>query len=244
VVTGSAAIRRRRWLTTSGSVLVHSIGVAATIAMPLLLWSALPEPASAVRAFFVEPLVVPPPPPPPPALARPAAVSRTTPGAVPDRAVGFVALIEVPSELKPEEGLDLGIEGGVVGGVAGGIPGGVIGAVVGGLPESAVEPPPPVRPLRVSGLVKEPAKVRHVNPIYPPVASAARVEGVVILEALVDVQGHVVEVKILQAASSFFEDAAREAVRQWIYTPTLLDGVPVPLIVTVTVTFQLEPPGR
>ena len=158
--------------------------------------------------------------------------------------MGFVALIEVPSELKPEEGLDLGIEGGVVGGVAGGIPGGVIGAVVGGLPESAVEPPPPVRPLRVSGLVKEPAKVRHVNPIYPPVASAARVEGVVILEALVDVQGHVVEVKILQAASSFFEDAAREAVRQWIYTPTLLDGVPVPLIVTVTVTFQLEPPGR
>jgi protein TonB len=151
--------------------------------------------------------------------------------------VGFIAPIEVPSELKPEEGLDLGIGEGVAGGVEGGIPGGVVGAVVGGLPDSLAEPPPP-RPLRVSGLVREPVKIKHVAPVYPPVAVAGKIEGSVSLEALVDERGRVVDVRVLEG-NPLFEEAALEAVRQWLYTPTLLDGVPVSLILTVTVHFQL-----
>jgi len=214
--------------------------LVATLALPLLLSSALPEPAGAVHVFLVDPLVAPPPPPPPPTPAQRSAVARTTSEVVPAPPVSFIAPIEVPSELKPEDGLDLGIEDGVAGGVEGGVPGGVVGAIVGGLPDSRAAKPPPPKPLRVSGLVKEPMKIKHVAPVYPPVAVAGKIEGSVSMEALIDVRGHVVEVQILQG-NPLFEEAALEAARQWVYTPTLLDGVPVPLIMTVTVHFQLAP---
>jgi protein TonB len=67
---------------------------------------------------------------------------------------------------------------------------------------------------------------------------AGKIEGSVTLEALIDVRGRVIDVQILQG-NPLFEEAALEAVRQWLYTPTLLDGVPVSLILTVTVHFQL-----
>jgi protein TonB len=224
-------------LTTSCSVVVHSVGLVATLALPLLLSSGLPEPAGAVHAFLVDPLVPPPPPPPPPAPAPRSAVDRPTPAALPAQPEGFIAPVEVPSELKPEDELDLGIEDGVAGGVEGGVPGGVVGAIVGGLPEAPAKPPPP-GPLRVSGLVKEPVKIKHVAPVYPPAAVAGKIEGSVGLEALIDVRGRVAEVHVLQG-NPLFEEAALEAARQWVYTPTLLDGVPVPLILMVTVHFQL-----
>ena len=236
VVSGPVALGRRRWLTTWCSVAAHSVGVVATIAVPLLLSSALPEPASAVRVFFADPLLVPPPPPPPPAPAARAAVAPTPPEEVPVQPPVFIAPVEVPSELKLEDGLDFGIEGGVAGGVEGGVPGGVIGAIVGGLPE--LPEPPPVRPIRISGLLKEPAKIKHVAPAYPPIAAAAQVAGSVVLEALIDEKGHVVDVQLIQG-DALFAEAALEAVRQWAYTPTLFDGVPVSVIMTVTVKFQL-----
>ena len=236
VVSGPVAPGRRRWLTAWCSVVAHSVGLVATIAVPLLLSSALPEPASAVRVFFVDPLLVPPPPPPPPAPAARSAVVRTPPKVVPVQPAAFIAPVEVPSELKLEDGLDFGIEGGVAGGVEGGVPGGVIGGIVGGLPESPE--PPPVRPIRISGLLKEPAKIKHVAPVYPPIAAAAQVEGSVVLEALIDQKGHVIDVQLIEG-NTLFAEAALKAVRQWTYTPTLLDGVPVSVIMTVTVKFQL-----
>jgi protein TonB len=90
----------------------------------------------------------------------------------------------------------------------------------------------------VSGLVREPVKIKHVAPVYPPVAVAGKIEGSVSLEALVDVKGRVAEVHFLEG-NPLFQEAAVEAVRQWLYTPTLLDGVPVALILTVTVHFEL-----
>jgi protein TonB len=211
--------------------------LVATLALPLLFSSALPEPTSAVHAFLVDPLIVPPPPPPPPSPSARSAVARAKLEVVPAQPAGFIAPVEVPSELIPEAGLDLGIEGGVAGGVEGGVPGGVVGAIVGGLPDSLAKPPPP-RALRVSGLVKEPVKIKHVAPVYPPVAEAGKIEGSVSLEALVDQRGRVQEVVVLEG-HPLFEEAAVEAVRQWLYTPTLLDGVPVSLILMVTVHFRL-----
>ncbi len=232
VVSGPVAPGGRRWLTASCSVVAHSVGVVATIAVPLLLSSALPEPASAVRVFFADPLLVPPPPPPPAPPAARSAVAPTPPRDVPVQPAAFIAPVEVPSELVLEDGLDFGIEGGVAGGVEGGVPGGVIG----GLPESPE--PPPVRPIRISGLLKEPGKIKHVAPAYPPIAAAAQVEGSVVLEALIDRRGHVIDVQLIQG-DALFTEAALKAVRQWAYTPTLLDGVPVSVIMTVTVKFQL-----
>jgi len=149
----------------------------------------------------------------------------------------FVAPVEVPQEIMPEEGLDLGVEGGVAGGVEGGVPGGVVGGVVGGLPDAP--PPPPQKAIRVGGQIKEPKKLKNVAPEYPDIAKQARVQGVVILECTISPQGKVTDVKILRGIP-LLDQAAVSAVRQWVYTPTLLNGVPVPVIMTVTVNFKLS----
>ena len=152
-------------------------------------------------------------------------------------ASAFTAPIEVPNEILPESGIDLGVEGGVPGGVEGGVPGGVVGGVVGGLPEAP--PPEAPGPVRVGGHVKEPAKIRHINPVYPKLALQARVQGIVIVEAVIDAKGRVVNANILRGLP-MLDQAALDAVRQWIYTPTLLDGVPSSVIMTVTVTFRIK----
>jgi len=233
------AVRRRRGVAVPVSVGLHAGAAVALAVIPLLLANALPEPARDIRAFFVEPLSAPPaPPPPPPPAARAAVVARIAPKASVAPA-GFVAPIEVPEEIRPEEGLDLGgIEGGVPGGVEGGVPGGVVGGIVGGLPDA---PPPPVaKPVRVGGDVHEPRKVLDVAPVYPDLAVKAHVEGIVIIEATIDARGRVVDAKVLRGVP-VLDEAALEAVRKWVYTPTLLGGVPTPVIMTVTVNFHLKP---
>ena len=80
------------------------------------------------------------------------------------------------------------------GGVEGGVPGGVVGGVVGGLPDA----PPPTQAVRVGGQIKEPKKLKNVNPTYPDIAKQARVQGVVILECTISPQGKVTDVKVLR----------------------------------------------
>jgi protein TonB len=235
----SDARRRRGPVGTAVSVLAHVALVAGVVAVPLLMDTPLPETsAGAVRAFFVTPLELapPPPPPPPPApAARPAARAEAPPV---ERESGFVAPIETPAEIVPEAGLDLGVEGGLPGGVEGGVPGGVVGGIIGGLPD-APPPPPSLEPVRVGGRVREPRKLKAVSPVYPEAARDARLEGVVVLECLIDPQGRVSKVEVLRGVP-LLEEAAVEAVRQWIYTPTLMEGVPVPVLMTVTVRFDLK----
>lgn len=96
----------------------------------------------------------------------------------------------------PEAGRDLGFEGGVPGDVAGGVPGGVVGGIVAGLPEPPA--PPRVEPVRVGGLIKEPRKITDVPPLYPALAAQGRIEGIVILECLLDRRGRVRDVKVLK----------------------------------------------
>ena len=100
-------------------------------------------------------------------------------------------------------------------------------------------PPPPPEPVRVGGNISPPAKVTDVPPVYPTVAQAARVQGVVILEAVIGPDGRVTDVKVLRSVP-LLVDAAIAAVRQWEYMPTLLNGVPVPVIMTVTVNFTMQ----
>jgi protein TonB len=217
------------------SILLHTALVLAVAILPLLFYDALPS-QEALKAFFVAPLEVappPPPPPPPPAAAR--AVVRTTPRVEMQQPQGFVAPIEVPSEIRPEEGLDLGE--GVEGGVEGGVPGGVVGGVVGGLPSEA--PPPPARVVRIGGQIAQPKLIRQVKPIYPDLAVQSRVSALVILEAEVDTRGHVKAVKVLRG-HPLFDDSAMEAVKQWRYQPLLLNGEPTGFILTVTVNFNLQ----
>ena len=94
-------------------------------------------------------------------------------------------------------------------------------------------------PVRVAGEIKEPRKIKDVAPVYPPVAQAAGIQGVVILEVVIDTDGKVKDAQVLRPQPSL-ADAAVAAVRQWEYTPTLVNGVAVPVIMTVTVTFTVR----
>ncbi len=229
--------RHRRGMALPASMLLHGAAAAALAVVPLLLADTLPGQGNAVRAFFVEPIAVPaPPPPPPPAPARASAAPTVAPKAA-VQAAGFTAPIEVPTEIRPEEGVDLGVEGGVPGGVEGGVPGGVVGGLVGGLPDAP--PPPPVKPVHVGGDIRAPRKVVDVAAAYPQLAVRARLEGVVIIEATIDPRGRVQNATVLRSVP-LLDEAALAAVRQWVYTPTLLNGVPTPIIMTVTVTFRLN----
>jgi periplasmic protein TonB len=217
------------------SIALHAALLLTVLVVPLLRDDSLPEKADRVQAFFAAPPEFAPPPPPPP---PPTAPARAVPQAHVQQATpGFVAPVEVPTEIVPEEGLDLGTEGGMPGGVEGGVPGGVVGGVVGGLPD-APPPVPAVRPVRAGVDVREPRKVKSVAPVYPALAVKAGVGGRVVLECRIDARGRVADVKVV-TGNPVLIDAAVEAVRQWIYTPTLLNGVPVPVLMDVTVTFSL-----
>jgi protein TonB len=228
------AHKTKQSLTIPLSIGIHAVVLFAVVIVPILTSAELPEPTAAVRAFFVEPAAPPPPPPPPPPPAPKAPTAPKTPVRPMTEAPKFIAPLEVPEEVRPEAGIDLGIEG-VPGGVEGGVPGGVVGGVIGGLPDA----PPPAQAVRVGGQIKEPKKLKAPSPIYPDIAKQARVQGVVILECTISPQGRVTNVTLLRGIP-LLDQAAMDAVKQWVYTPTLLNGVPVPVIMTVTVNFKLN----
>ncbi|HVO09891.1 MAG TPA: TonB family protein [Vicinamibacteria bacterium] len=231
-------VGRRRAVAVPASMLLHGAAAVALAVVPILVADSLPGTGEPARAFFVEPLTVPPPPPPPPPPPRGAAGSRSVPRTA-VQAAAFTAPIAVPAEIGLEDALDLGVEGGVPGGVEGGVPGGVVGGVVGGLPGAPAPPPPVVAPVRVGGEVRAPRKILDVTAEYPPLAARARLQGTVVIEATIDPSGHVANATVLRGVP-MLDEAALAAVRKWVYTPTLLNGVPTPLIMTVTVTFQLR----
>jgi protein TonB len=91
--------------------------------------------------------------------------------------------------------------------------------------------------VRIGGNISAPALVKRIEPIYPDVALMAKVGGMVILEAVVGADGSVVSVKVLRSVK-FLDDAALEAVKQWRYSPLILNGVPTPFVLTVTLNFH------
>lgn len=96
-----------------------------------------------------------------------------------------------------------------------------------------------LHPLRIGGNMMAPVKVRDAQPQYPEEAKSAGIQGVVILEAIVNAEGKVEDARILKSVPQL-DGAALEAVRQWEYMPTLLNGAPVPIVVTLTVNFTLR----
>ncbi len=212
------------------SSLLHAALALAVVVVPILAGGQLPAPASGVRVFFTEPMVMAPPPPPPPAAAARATRPRTEPPSAPSLTVPMA----VPENVVPEAA-DLGSESAEPGGVEGGVPGGVVGGIVEALPEAA----PPPRLVHAGGAIREPTKVKHVNPVYPEVAARAMVQGNVVVELQISTEGRVTEARVVQGIP-LLDAAALAAVRQWVYTPPLVDGVPVRLIMTVTVRFRIK----
>lgn len=198
-------------------------------------------------------LVAPPPPPPPPPAPAVMAVRAPAAHRVFESAGKLLAPIAIPqriAEIKEAplpsdaEGLG-GVPGGVPGGVAGGSMGGVIGGVIGGVKTAIATPPiapkeiKPKEPIRVGGRVREPELIKRVEPNYPALARQTRMQGVVVIDAILDENGNVVEMKVL-SGHPLLIDAAVSAVKQWKYRPTYLNDIPVPVQLNITVTFRLN----
>lgn len=237
--------RRPRWVTAALSASAHLAVVLGLVLSTLYATDALPEPDTMLAFVVSAPMPPPPPPtvpetsqaPAPKAEIRPArrAPLVTTASAIP-------APVAAPDGIAAETGLEGGefagsaIEAGFEGGLAGGVAGGIVGGF-----ESALPPPPaprPSEPVRVGGAISEPRLVHRVAPDYPYLAQAAQIEGMVILEATVDEDGTVNDVRVLRS-HSVLDVAAVEAVRQWRYEPLMLNGHPTPFVLTVTVSFSL-----
>jgi len=244
LITGRAThLPRNQSLPLVVSMAGQVTMVGLVIVLPLLwVTDQLPE-MPTMMAFVAAPPVPPPPPPPPAPVAE--ARKAPSPPATPPAPGQLVAPIEAPRTIVAETAR--GVDDGVAGGVEGGIPGGVVGGVVGGLPEALPPPPPPAPaparpagPVRLGGQLQTPALVRRVEPNYPPFLVNARIHGVVILEAVVNDEGAVTDVKVLRSVNALLDHEAMLAVRQWRYSPLLLDGIRVPFVLTVTLSFSVQ----
>jgi periplasmic protein TonB len=216
--------------TLAVSIVAHALILAAVVVVPLLATDTLPDLVDSVGAFRPDPL--PPPVPPAPTTVRTPSKAQPT-----ER---HLAPVEPPDEIVDEQphvpSVDCAncvVDPAAVTAVFG--PDGATGPAVPQAP-----PPPPVqqRPVRVTAL-NMPTKVHDVAPIYPTIARQAGVEGMVIIEAVISVDGTVRDARVLRSVT-LLDHAALDAVKQWRYAPTRLNGVAVPVIVTVTVHFRLQ----
>ena len=212
--------------------------LAILILIPLIYTEALP------KTLMSSILLAPPPPPPPPPPPAPAQIVHVKPQAHLMDAGKLVAPKVIPKAVKiikedaapPDMG---GIAGGVPGGVAGGSMGGVIGGVIGG---AGIAPPPPPKPTvtrtRVGGAVQAAKLVNRVQPIYPPLARQTRISGTVRLHAIIAKNGSVEQLTV-ESGHPLLVQSALDAVRQWRYQPTLLNGDPVEVDTEIDVIFSL-----
>jgi protein TonB len=224
----------RRYITLL-SAFVHAAVISTVIVAQLLSLGPLPTPRTVLAFSDAMPAQLKDIPLPPPPRGSSPAAEHTSANAAP---------VVAPRDIAPETGRENlpairqttdvpGVEPGVAGGID--LPGQGL----------RVEPPPPPpqaprEPLRLHAGMQAPRKIVNVSPRYPATAQAARVEGLVVLDAVIDATGRVTGVQVTRSIP-LLDQAAIEAVRQWRFTPTLLNGEPVSILLTVTVRFTLGP---
>lgn len=224
---------------------ILAIGIA--ILIPMIYFDALPK--TQLTAMFTAP--PPPPPPPPPPAAAPVKMIKVIPRQfdagrlmAPKAIPKDIAMIK--EEELPPPSASAGVVGGVPGGVPGGTAGGVIGGIIGSVPTAAPPPPPPVevkkptvQRIRVGGQVQQANLIRQPKPIYPPLAKQARIQGVVRFNAIIGKDGTIQNLQLI-SGHPLLVPAAEEAVKQWLYRPTLLNGEPVEVATVIDVNFTLS----
>jgi protein TonB len=221
------------------SAMIQAGLLGILILIPLIYTEALPK--AMLTTFLVPP--PPPPPPPPPAAAAPKIVKPVArlihngqmmaPTVIPKK----VEMIK-EEEMPPDVGA-VGVVGGVPGGVPGGQAGGVLGGIIGGT-GSALPPPPKAAPsrIRVGGNVAAAKLIRQVTPVYPTIAKTAHISGTVTLHAIISKDGSIEQLEYVSGPPLLMRNAM-DAVRQWRYNPTLLNGEPVEVDTTISVVFTL-----
>jgi periplasmic protein TonB len=234
------------------SVTVHTVLTAVLVLVPLLLPEAMIE---TPQTDVFRALIYDPPPPPPPPLPKGSAdegrhrmldappTPQPAPVSVEARLEAPVETVAAPVEPNTlpdgragspagsESGVPEGMEEGVPGGVVGGVPGGVVGGVIGG---TGTGPVPPL----VYDYDRPPRLLNPAKPRYPPDAFVRKVEGVVVVEFVIDSTGRVVRARIVQSIP-LLDPAALETVRGWVFAPALKGGRPVATIARSPVTFRI-----
>jgi protein TonB len=239
---------RKAW-TTVVSFTAQVAFVLVAILVPLLYPDAIP------RALLSAALQAPaPPPPPPPLKLRSVAVVSTqinrvftggqlvAPAKIPDK----IRMIDETDLPAVEMSGEVGVPGGT--GVAGAVEG-VIGSVARSVPTIAAPPPPTPAPkpperkqpdrIRQGGKVQEALIMRRVMPVYPVLAKQARIQGTVRLLGVIATDGTIQQLQVV-SGHPLLVGAALEAVRQWVYRPTLLNGDPVEVVAPIDVNFILS----
>jgi protein TonB len=215
------------------SIVVHAVVITAALIAQVVADGALPTPHRPTifdnSSFMPVEIQIPKPRvAPQPRNSDGPAVSRTAAPVVPP--TGLTDETGHENEVAPRQN-------GALIGVESGPPSEIPGAGIANVPPPP--PPEPVRPMRLHSGMKAPVKTTHVAPLYPMIARQAHIEGVVILEAVLDDQGRVESVRVLRSIP-MLDQAAVDAVRQWRFTPALLNGQAVPVVMTVTVNFTLQ----
>jgi protein TonB len=246
--TPCATGRRSIWTVILAAAL-HALAIVAIVATGYLVVGAVIEPDLPI--WFVATATLPPPAPPPPPPAPPAGSSE------PERLVEEVEPVEPDELFQPEEVpevvADLATvgedgeasdEGGVAGGAPGGVPGGVAGGVPGGTPggvkDGVVGGTGDDDPRVITGEIEPPELIEKIRPEYPEIPRRARMQGRVILQAVIGTRGDVEDVTILRSPSELFNESAVAAVRRWRYRPARQSGRPVAVYFTVVVDFTLH----
>jgi len=231
-------LKTKRLSTTILSFTLQVFLICILILIPLIYTDALPK--QQLMTFLVAP--PPPPPPPPPPAAAPIKVVKIASEMVNGQLRTPTKIPQKIQMIKEEEAPpDLGA-GGVPGGVPGGIPGGSAGGVIGGILSSQPVAVPKVatpQRVRVSQGVSNGLLIRKVQPVYPPLARQARIQGQVVLHAEISKEGTIQNLQLV-SGHAMLAPAAIEAVKQWRYKPYLLNGEPVAVETEVIVNFSLS----
>lgn len=226
------------------SFVVHAFLIVGLIIMPMFFTQTLDLKAFQ-NTWLVAPTPPPPPPPPAPAVQQVVmkSVARlmqggrlTAPTSIPKK----VVMIK-EATLPPDPGA-VGVIGGVPGGIPGGQAGGVLGGIIGGTgggPMVAPPPPPVKRIVRIGGDLKPPRQIYAPQPEYPVIAKQARIQGTVVIDAVIDERGNVVQARALSGPPLLIPSAL-QAVVQWRYQPTYLNGQTISVAMHVEVHFILQ----
>jgi len=242
----------KNWITFPASLIVHAFAIALLVVGPLMKASTdLPE-VEVINIFTTN--EAPTPPQPPPAAKKKSGsttsrrdrtqreetqqqqqASRIDPSRL-------IAPVEIPEDI-PEEQIDFagllddGSTGGSEFGVEGGVEGGVIGGVLG---SDLIEEGDAVQNAVKLGSVRTPRVIRRVKPQFPPAALQARITGRVVVRAVTDIYGKVARVEIVSSAHPLLNAACIKAIRQWLYEPYIINGVPRPVEFIVKLDFDLS----
>jgi len=233
----SAAVKKKTntsWAVTL-SIILQSLVLFVLILIPLIYTQALP------KAMLSTLLIAPPPPPPPPPPPQAAPVKVIKPVARLITQGKMVAPRAIPKDIAVFKEAELPPEPAGGGGVLGGLGGGdILGGLGAGSSAAAPPPPPPKGPSRIKlgGQVQAAKVVAQPQPAYPALARQARIQGNVVLHAIIDKDGRVGQLEVV-SGHPLLVQAALDAVKQWRYQPTQLNGDPVEVDTTITVTFVL-----